>query len=204
MDTPVDFTSSGVVLGRQPLRESDLILTVLTEQRGKISALARGAVRSKKRFMGGVDLFDCGTFDLQSNKKHDHLYVLHARSGGNLWKGLRGSLLKFTLGSFCLEMANTFSPEGEPDSALLYLPLIDALKAIDTATSHFDAYVAAFNFGFETIRQSGYNPTKSPALADASEIYDSFFFLVHYTEQILEQPLRSHDALFAELTKLRK
>lgn len=44
-----------VVVGRSDLGESDRIVRLLTAQLGRISAVARGARRSKKRFAGALD-----------------------------------------------------------------------------------------------------------------------------------------------------
>jgi DNA repair protein RecO (recombination protein O) len=46
-------TDTGLLLSKVVYRESDWIVTLFTEQRGRVSALARGARRSSKRF-GGV------------------------------------------------------------------------------------------------------------------------------------------------------
>src|SRR5688572_17916216 len=46
-------TDIGLLLGKVDYRDSDWIVTLFTEQRGRVSALARGARRSTKRF-GGV------------------------------------------------------------------------------------------------------------------------------------------------------
>ena len=46
-------SDTGLLLSKVDYRESDWIVTLFTEQRGRVSAFARGARRSKKRF-GGV------------------------------------------------------------------------------------------------------------------------------------------------------
>lgn len=52
------------VLKTLPFRERDLILNLLTETRGRISAIARNGVQSR-RFGGSLDLFSCSEFDLE-------------------------------------------------------------------------------------------------------------------------------------------
>lgn len=47
----------GIVLGRVNFGEADRILTVLTQQQGKIRLLAKGVRRVKSRLAGGVELF---------------------------------------------------------------------------------------------------------------------------------------------------
>ncbi len=51
------------VLKSIPFRERDLILQLLSEQRGRFSAIARNGVQSR-RFGGTLDLFTCSEFEL--------------------------------------------------------------------------------------------------------------------------------------------
>ena len=48
--------TSAVIIRTTPLRESDLVVAVLTPQQGKVPCIARGARRSKKRFAGGLPI----------------------------------------------------------------------------------------------------------------------------------------------------
>lgn len=47
--------SDALLLGRVAYGEADYVVTLLTEARGKVSALARGARRSKRRFAGSLE-----------------------------------------------------------------------------------------------------------------------------------------------------
>ena len=49
--------SPGLVLDKIPYGDRDLIVTILTRDYGVVSAMARGARGSKRRFAGGLDLF---------------------------------------------------------------------------------------------------------------------------------------------------
>lgn len=51
-----EISTPAVVLRTQALRESDLIVVLLTPGRGKIDCIARGARRSRKRFPGGLPI----------------------------------------------------------------------------------------------------------------------------------------------------
>jgi len=52
---------TGIVLRSQPLHERDRLLTILTENHGKIGGVAKGAIHSR-RFGGSLDLFACSRF----------------------------------------------------------------------------------------------------------------------------------------------
>jgi DNA repair protein RecO (recombination protein O) len=50
-------TTAALVLRRTPYREADLVVTLFTESIGQISALARAARKSQRRFGGGLEPF---------------------------------------------------------------------------------------------------------------------------------------------------
>ena len=47
-----------IVLRSQPFQERDKIVTMLTENQGRITGVAKGAIHSR-RFGGSLDLFAC-------------------------------------------------------------------------------------------------------------------------------------------------
>jgi DNA repair protein RecO (recombination protein O) len=53
--TSRSHTTLSLVLGRVAYGESDLVLTLFSEQLGRISAMARGARRSQRRFGGALE-----------------------------------------------------------------------------------------------------------------------------------------------------
>ena len=62
-----------VVLKRVPYGEADLVVTLYTRDLGKLSALARSARRSQRRFGGVLDLFTVSEAELKPHR------------GGDLW-----------------------------------------------------------------------------------------------------------------------
>lgn len=49
------FTTRGLVLRRVDYAEADLVVTFMTQARGRVSAIARGARRSRRRFSGVLE-----------------------------------------------------------------------------------------------------------------------------------------------------
>lgn len=49
------LSSTALVLRTRPYGEADLIVDLLTEQRGRTAVIARGALRSKRRYMGVLE-----------------------------------------------------------------------------------------------------------------------------------------------------
>ena len=119
-----------IVLRTTPLKEADLIVSLLGEQTGRISALARSARRSKKRFMGGIDAFDCGRFQLSTPKSNSSLYSLNSIEARQSWSELRKNLDALCLGGLCLELTETLTAEGDETGGALFALLFHSLKAL--------------------------------------------------------------------------
>ena len=62
------YTATGLVLHRLNLGETDKILTLYTHERGKISAVAKGARRATSRLSGATELFTLSRFLLATGK----------------------------------------------------------------------------------------------------------------------------------------
>ena len=54
----------GVVLRTTPLRESDLLVVLYTDEHGRVAAVARGARKSQRRFAGALQLLVLGRYQL--------------------------------------------------------------------------------------------------------------------------------------------
>jgi DNA repair protein RecO (recombination protein O) len=54
---PVEITTPAFVLRTRPYGESDLIVTFITEQQGKLTGIGKGAKNSKRRFPGTLQPF---------------------------------------------------------------------------------------------------------------------------------------------------
>ena len=60
--------TEGYLLRAVPYRESDLVITVFTQDVGKVSALIRGGRASKKRTGGAIEPFHTAVFELQEQR----------------------------------------------------------------------------------------------------------------------------------------
>lgn len=129
MDTKIE--ERAIVLRTAAVRESDLIVTLLTHSHGKVAAVARGARKSKRRFPGGLDLFDFGVFSLQRLKSHDHLFQLDSLERAEAWLGLRSDLASLSYAALALELADVFASEEDPTSSALFAPLIKTLQHLN-------------------------------------------------------------------------
>jgi DNA repair protein RecO len=174
------FMERGVILRTQPLRESDLLVAILGNSRGKLSAVARGANRSKRRFSGGLQLFDCGLFSLSAPKhrfperrdRHE-IFTLNEISDREIWRGLSSNLDRFQAAALVLEASDFMTHEGDSGGANLYSALIQTLRSIDLAADRENCTAAVNEFLFFCLRDAGLDPLASPDCPEKIRVWSS-------------------------------
>ncbi len=162
----------GIVLATTPVRDADLIVTLLSPELGKVAAVARAARGSKKRFLGGFDLFDAGTFKLSRSSTQEGLFTLSGVTEREPWPALRQDLSKFTDALLCLEIAGGLSPDGDASTGELFSPLFKSLRHINRAARPQEARAIAVYFALLTLQISGFNLLDS---ADAAQSHAPSF-----------------------------
>jgi DNA repair protein RecO (recombination protein O) len=107
--------------------ESDLIVTLFTESHGRISALARGARKSQRRFGGGFEPFHTLRLRLEEREGRD-LWTLAETSLDVARHGLVSSLVKMEAGGRALSWLRRGTSErtSEPEIWRSVIALLDA------------------------------------------------------------------------------
>lgn len=104
----------GVVLRTTPLRESDLLVVLYTEAHGRISAVARGARRSQRRFAGALSLLVLAKWDL-GRKPRGELWSLEGAEIVREWHHLASDVVAVAHASYVAELVGALLPPESPD-----------------------------------------------------------------------------------------
>lgn len=106
------LVTQALVLRVTDYGEADRIVTLLTERYGKVSALARGAKKSRKRFGAALGIFGCGEAVLRERRDLWLLEELHAQRG---FLRLGGELGRFGHACYACELCLQLCPPHVPE-----------------------------------------------------------------------------------------
>ncbi len=111
--------------------ESDRIVTLFTRNAGKLSAIARSARKSVKRFGAGLSLFGVGEATL-NERPGAELATLEAFDGARGFPQLLLDVAKVAHGGYACELTRELVPPRQPEVAIFDL-LIEFLTILEAA-----------------------------------------------------------------------
>jgi DNA repair protein RecO (recombination protein O) len=125
--------SRALILGGRDLGESDRIITFLTRDFGKLSAVAKGAKRSARRFAGCLELFSLVEVCLDDRGRE--LLRLESCDLAQPFPAIRSDLKRYAVACYLCELARELFPEREPAADAFDL-LAHALGQLDAGAPY--------------------------------------------------------------------
>jgi DNA repair protein RecO (recombination protein O) len=142
-----------VVLRTVDYGERDRVVTLLSRERGKLSAFARGARSSRRRFGGALEPFTL--LAVEVTERGGDLGVLESASVERGFGALRGDLARIACASYAVELARELVRDAEPHDDL-FVSLVAYLGALDDAPARpWDLR----RFELDALRAAGLQPS---------------------------------------------
>ena len=145
-------TTKALVLRETKYKEADKILTILTEDEGKLTVSARGVMRRGSKIAAACQLLTFSEMTLFEN--HGKWYVNEAQSIEQ-FLGLRDDIALLALGTYIAELLEAVSDEDRPNPDVLRLGL-NSLFALSSKLYEPEHIKAVFELRLMCI--SGYEP----------------------------------------------
>ena len=121
--------SPAIIMRIKEFGESDLIVTFLTSDGGRLKGVAKGARRSKRRFANCLDLFCLTSLEYELKRK-GNLHFLHSGKLIDASLGLRSDFSSLSLASYMVELTEILFPLGVADNKMFEL-LKNSFSAIE-------------------------------------------------------------------------
>lgn len=159
----------GLVLRVVPYRDADVMLTILTECQGKITAAARGVRRKSSRISAAVQSLAYSEFTLYEAAGR---FTVNEAETLELFYELRSDLVRLAAANYFMEVLDQAADEEVANPELLRLGL-NALYALSKGMGDLRIIKAAFELKIAAF--SGYAPSMGNCAACGAEISEGVF-----------------------------
>lgn len=164
-----ELSVKGLIVKDVDFGENDKLLTIITEDKGKLTVTVKGGRSLKNKFISVAEAFTYGTFGVR--KKSKFFYLFDADVTDDFYP-IREDLVKMSLASYICDVANELALEEVADEALLKLTL-NALYAL--AYKDYDTKIIKAAYEFKAASISGFMPEISCCSVCGREPEDDSF-----------------------------
>ncbi|MEX0804954.1 MAG: DNA repair protein RecO [Candidatus Binatia bacterium] len=149
----VSHATPAIVLRSWPFGESDRIVSFLTESHGKLTGIAKGAKRSKKRFVNSLEPFSFVNLRFQDGVHSSLAFILGCELQKS-YKNLIASLDKIAVAFYCVEITEGLIAERE-ENRLIFKHLKQSLSYLENQET---SLIFLIGFELKLLRLAGYQP----------------------------------------------
>lgn len=161
---------TGIVIKSEPIGEYDRRIVLLTKERGKISAFARGSRRAGNRLMAPTNPFSFGKFRLFTGRTS---YNVSEAEISNYFEELRSDFIGAYYGMYFLEICDYYTRENNDETGMLKL-LYQSLRAL--TSQHFDNRLVQCVFELKSIMING----EFPQITSTSGLSETAIYTIDY------------------------
>lgn len=163
---------TGMVLKAVPVLDTDKRITILTKERGKVGAFARGAKRQGSRFMAATEPFVYGTFRLYEGK---NAYNLSDVKVDQYFETLREDFESVFYAMYFADVSDYYTRENNDEKEMLKL-LYMSLKAL--SVSSIPNELVQYIFEMKTLVVNG----EFPGVLSKHPLSESAVYTIQYIQ----------------------
>lgn len=143
---------TGIILSAVPIGEYDKRIVILTKEKGKISAFAKGARRQNSPLMGVTNPFSFGEFELYEGRTSHNVMQAHI---SNYFMEFGADFESAYYGFYFMEIADYYTREYNDETQMLKL-LYQSLRAL--ASGKISRELVRYIFELKTLVIEGEAP----------------------------------------------
>lgn len=163
------YNINAIVLKRINLGEADRIVTLLSRERGKLSAVVKGSRKPASKFSGAAEIISYGKYQIATGTNLDIVVQVDIRE---TFPKIHSNLIRIAYASYFAEAANRFTEEGEV-SADLFDFLLSSLYLLERPNN---PEIIARMFDLQLMKEVGYEPVLDRCLRCNNQITDQHKF----------------------------
>jgi DNA repair protein RecO (recombination protein O) len=145
------YTSQSIIMRTTEFGETDVLVTFFTPDKGRLKGIAKGARKSRKRFVNCLDVFCLADLEY-SLKREGGLYFLNSGKLINAYPGIRSDFAILSKASYLVELTEILFPWGVADRKMF-----DLLKgSLDALAEVGKIDIIPFVFEIKAMTLGGY------------------------------------------------
>lgn len=184
---------TGMILKTVPIGDYDRRVVLLTKERGKISAFAKGARRQNSRLLAATNPFCFGVFKMYEGKTS---YNIMEADISNYFETLRADFEAAYMGMYFMEIADYYTRENNDERQMLKL-VYQSLRAL--THPGLSKELVRCIYEIKTIAVNG----EYPGVPEGKEFSESAVYALSYIEKTPVEKLYTFTVTKEVLTEMK-